>query len=161
MLAEEIVAGLTHSFRGRRYEAARNLYAVSGTDQNWYLHRFGSMAYTLEAPVSKPVRPAKINEVVSNSRFAWQYLLDRWLANPSLSLRVTRAATGEPLTATVNVDKITLSAGEVWTSHPETGWYHRYLPGSGTYTLRVTDGNNERVEEVTVVEGVALVEVAL
>jgi hypothetical protein len=161
MLAEEIVAGLTYSFRGRRYETARNLYAVSGTDQNWYLHSFGSVAYTLEAPVSKPVRPAKIDEAVRNSRFAWQYLLDRWLTGPSLSLHVTRAGTGAPLAATVTIDEITLGAGEVWTSHPETGWYHRYLPDSGTYTLRVADGEKEVVEEITVVEGVAVVEVAL
>ena len=161
LLAEEIVAGMTHSFRGRQYEARRNLYAVTGTDQNWYLHAFGSVAYILEAPYSTPVRLDRIRDVVENSRYAWQYLLDRWLAGPSLSVRAVAAGSGAPLAAVVTVDEMTLGAGERWSARADTGWFHRYLPGEGTYTVRVTHGDVEAVEAIVALEGVTTVEVEL
>jgi hypothetical protein len=161
MLAEEIIAGLTHKFRGRRYEAQRNLYTVSGTDQNWYLHAFGSVAYILEAPFSTPTGLTRINEAIINSRYVWQYLFDRWSVGPSLSVYVEDAETGEPLPAVVSIDEITLGAGERWGARPDTGWFHRYLPGEGTYTVRVTHGEATAVEEIVALGGVTVVEVRL
>jgi hypothetical protein len=56
---------------------------------------------------------------------------------------------------------MTLGAGERWTARADTGWFHRYLPGEGTYTVRVRHGDAEAVEGILATTGVVTLEVGL
>ncbi len=153
LLAAELLAALPHAFRGRRYEAVRNLYPVTGTDQDWFFHRFGTVAYLLEAPVLAPVRLGPLREAVQHSRGAWQALLDRWLAGPSLSVQTVDRATGAPLSAEITVDAVTLRAGERWSSRPDNGWLHQYLPGPGRTVVRARLGDRQAEAELSITGG--------
>ena len=143
-VADSMVAKL-RPFAGQRYSAVKNLYPVDGTEQDWYQHAFGTLAYLLEVPHSSP-HGLDLAQAIAASRPAWQVLLDRWVAGPSLSVRAVRAATGEPLRAEIRIAEITVSAGEQWTTHPSTGWFHAMLPAPGHYTVRLV-GDGESTEQ--------------
>ncbi len=124
-VAEDMTAALPHRFYGRRYEAARNLYPVGGVDQDWYLHRFGTLAYLVEVPWSRPsVR--RIKESVRHTRGAWLSLLERWRKGPSLAVQVVDPA-GNPVEAEVVLTNLQLENDERWTTQPGTGRFYRYV----------------------------------
>src|SRR5690606_38660327 len=81
LIAEEMIAALPHGFPWggggtRRYQAARALYPVSGTEQDWYHHTFGTLAYLIEIPYRR-ARGDRLSQSILHSRPAWMTLLDR------------------------------------------------------------------------------------
>ncbi|MFC1609503.1 M14 family zinc carboxypeptidase [Myxococcota bacterium] len=159
-VVDEMMTGLIHRFRGKRYEAVRALYEVNGTDQDWHHHAFGTVALLVEAPYSTPARVSQIREAVVHSRHVWQFLLSRWLAGPSLSVH-TVDVTGQPIEAVVTIDEISLGAGEQWSTRSDNGWYHQYLPGPGTYTVRAHVEGASGFSIFEIDEGVHVVELRL
>jgi hypothetical protein len=135
-----------HVFGRRRFSATGSLYAVTGVEKDWYHHRFGTLAYLVELPYRRP-QNARLAESVEHTRGAWQALFERWTDGPSLSVRAVEY--GAPVEVNVQLDEIETRAGEQWTTHPENGWFHYYLPESGAYTVRLT---SDRVEVVRTVQ---------
>ena len=160
-VANGMIEQLTHRFGKRRYTAVKNLYPVDGTAQDWYYNAFGTVAFILEAPANAPAKLSQLKEAVEGSRPAWQYLLDRWLAGPSVSVHVLDKTTGKPLEAFVTFAEIKLRAGERWTTRPDTGWFHHYLPTGGTFHVQVEAQGRSATQLVTVGGGVATVELSL
>lgn len=157
-LARDMADQLPHSFQGRRYTPVRSLYYVRGTEQDWYHHTFGTMAYLLEVP-HRRARGERLHAAIVHSRPAWMYLLDRWLAGPSVSVRVTHATSGERLAVGVRLEEIQHRAQERWTTHPDHGWFHHYLPKPGTYTVVLEHDGRAVRRTVTVDRGVSTLEV--
>jgi hypothetical protein len=160
-VAKGMVERLVYKFGKRRYTAIKNLYPVDGTAQDWYYNAFGTVAFILEAPASAPAKLSQLKEAVESSRPAWQYLLDRWLSGPSLSVQVKDKSTGKPLEAVVTFAELKLRAGERWTTRADTGWFHHYLPAAGTYTVRVESAGRVVEEKVEVSAGVVQVTLSL
>ncbi|HOX45389.1 MAG TPA: M14 family zinc carboxypeptidase [Myxococcota bacterium] len=159
ILGEELVRGLEHRFGSQRYTLVRGLYPVDGVEQDHLFHAFGTLAYLLEVPWNRP-EAKKLEEELVHSRPAWQYLLERWLAGPSLTVAV-RDAQGAPLEATVEIAELSLRAGERWTTQPGTGLLHRYLPAPGRYTVRAEAQGRRAEGRVEVLKGVARLELSL
>lgn len=151
-VAEAVVQALPHRFRGRPYEAVRNLYPVGGVDQDWYFHEHGTVALLLEVPATIPTRRRPLDEMLEHSRPAWQTMLRRFASGPSLVLRVEDAE-GAPVGARVDVVELGLAAGERWSTHPKTGLAHLYLPEEGTYTVAIDTGEERVTQRVAVGRG--------
>ncbi|QRO01472.1 hypothetical protein JRI60_21850 [Archangium violaceum] len=137
VLAPELVASTQVSPAGKRYEAVRNLYPVGGTDQDWFYWSFGTLAYMVELPFTVPGARRPLEPMIEGVRPIWQVLMDRFLDGPSLTVRVpeTFRAEGPVMVA---IEEIQWPNGERFTTHPETGVFHTYLPAVGRYTVRVT-----------------------
>jgi hypothetical protein len=156
-VAEELTAAIPDALPGKRYEAVRNLYPVGGTDQDTLYHRHGTLAYLVELPVRAPKAGAPLDEVLVRSRPVWLFLLERWLAGPSLEVTVG----GNASDVEVRVDEIAWRNGERHTAHDATRMWRSYLPMTGRYTVRALtrDGREEAIT-IDAQEGVTQVRIA-
>ncbi|MBN2496534.1 MAG: hypothetical protein JXR96_18215 [Deltaproteobacteria bacterium] len=134
-VAEQITAGLKHP-QGK-LGLRRQLFPVSGTDQDWLRYRFGTLALLVEAATwPPPLETAERVELLEALRLVWMRLLDRLLDGPAVSGTV-RDRKGRPQKARVRVLEIERRAGERWTSRPRDGHFDRFLPAPGSYTLEI------------------------
>lgn len=147
-LAAELIAGWSPLTARKRYQAVRALYPVSGTEQDWYFHRFGTLAYLLEIPYRR-ARGEKLTQSIVHARHLWQSLFARWRKGPALSVQVVRPA-GAGVKAAVRVKELELRAEERWYTHAEHGWLHQFLPRPGTYTVEIEAEGQRLVREVVV-----------
>lgn len=154
-VADLLLDRLPHAFGHRRFSAAGSLYPVTGVEKDWYHYRFGTLAYLVELPYRRP-QGNRLTESVEETRGAWQALFERWVSGPSLSLRAVEY--GVPVEVGVQLDEIETRAGEHWTTGPEHGWFHLYLPAPGVYTVRLTSDRAEVVRSIRV-DGLATVQV--
>lgn len=133
-LAEAMVAATERQPNGKRYEVVRKLYSVDGTDQDWFLHEHGTLAFLLESSMSNAYEGDKWRAAIDGSRGASTALLEDLLRGPWIGGVVTDAD-GRPLEAEVTVDVPVLREGEVWRSRPSDGRYDRRVPGPGRYRV--------------------------
>jgi hypothetical protein len=158
-IAEEIGNALPVQVNGKKYSVQRNLYPVDGTCQDWLREKIGTVALLVEGPENNPIY-ARRDAAVAGTRGTWQRLLARTLEGPGIVGHV-RDASGAPLEARVSLDEQKLKRGELWTSRPRDGRFHRLLP-SGSYTVRVSaPGFREKAVRVVVGGKNATLEVVL
>jgi hypothetical protein len=152
-LAKDMVAAAGTAPDEREYEVRPNGYPVAGSDQDWYLHEHGTIAYIVEGTHHNP--PLTVRQrAIDATRPMWKTLLDRVARGPRLSGHV-RDGEGKPVVATVEVtrkgSKAGLHAGEQWRSRPSDGRFDRMLIGPGRYTVTVrADGYQSWTEEVRI-----------
>jgi hypothetical protein len=133
LVAEEMVAA-AGPVGDKRFVVRPNTYPVAGSDQDWYLHAHGTLAYLVEGTHHNP--PLTVRQrAVEGTRPLWRTLLHRVESGPRISGRV-RTSSGDPLAATVSVDEIETHAGESWTARKLDGRFDRVVPGPGRYTVR-------------------------
>ncbi len=111
-------------------------YPVAGSDQDWLLHTFGTVAYVLEGSHHNPELTIR-NLAVDATRPIWRALLARVHGGPRISGHVRNPA-GEPLQAEVMIDEQVMRAGEHWTARARDGRYDRLLARPGRYTVRAS-----------------------
>ena len=115
----------------------KNLYAVDGTDQDYHRYAHGTLAFLLESAAKSWDSPALAKKATKLIRPSWMRLLDRYLDGPSVEGRVTDEA-GHPISAKVEIVEVRTRAGEEWRSRCVDGFWGRYLPAFGKFTVRVT-----------------------
>lgn len=121
---------------GRFIKVRANGYPVSGSDQDWLMHSFGTAAYIVEGSHHNP--PLEVRErAVAATRPLWRTLLSRVHSGPRISGHV-RGADGTPVEATVHVKEIQLQAGERWTARSHDGRFDRLVARPGRYTLEAS-----------------------
>jgi len=130
------------------------LYAEDGDTNAWF---YGDNAtYSLEIEVNdfaqgfQPSYSRWRDSTVLRQRPGWHYILDR-PDGPGIGGHVTDACTGTPLAASVGLDEVVFTYGEVpRTSEPTYGRY-QWLTGPGTFQARTTkSGYASQVWPVTV-----------
>ncbi|MBI4701788.1 MAG: hypothetical protein HY744_11630 [Deltaproteobacteria bacterium] len=123
---------------GIGFPVRRKLYAVDGTSQDWLRFAHGTAAFLIEAGLRPAGNPAaRARRIVRSVRPSWMLLAERFLSGPSIDGYVSDAA-GRPVSAEVEILETELREGELWRSRCRDGYYARYLPGPGRYTLRVS-----------------------
>ncbi|MBI4701061.1 MAG: hypothetical protein HY744_07875 [Deltaproteobacteria bacterium] len=135
VVAEHIVRRMPRH-PDRPIELRRNLYPVDGTGQDWLRASHGTVALLVESALRSRVAGTQRELSIEAIRPSWQLLLDRYLDGPSVYGEL-RDASGRPVVAEVSIAEIRTFAGESWTSRCRDGRFDRYLPGPGSYTLRV------------------------
>ncbi len=158
-VAQHMLDRLPHTFGKRQFRAIGALYPVTGVEKDWYHHSFGTAAYLVELPYRRP-RGARLVESIEHTRGAWMALFERWLEGPSLSVRAVDSS-GAPIEASVQLDQIATRAGERWTTDPDNGWFHYYLPAAGTYTVRLGTEALEVSRDVVVGSGWTRIEIPM
>jgi hypothetical protein len=87
---------------------------IDGMAQDTYYGNYGSYAFLIEVGRSFQPDYATLRDVtVTRFRKAWQTLLDETLTAPQITGKVTDARSGEPLAATVILQELPLSNGEL------------------------------------------------
>jgi hypothetical protein len=120
---------------GRPFAVKDTGYPVAGSDQDWLMHEFGTLAYVLEGSHHNPPMSVRTRSVAL-TRKAWQTLLERVLAGTRISGHVKDSA-GKPVVAEVSIEEVQLRADEHWNTRASDGRFDRVVVGPGTYTLGV------------------------
>lgn len=119
------------SFRTvRKYEAARKLYAVDGTDQDWLFHKFGTLAYIVEGSMNSPLYSDGLRSI-AGMRPVWKSALQQMMFGPRLQIHAVEVVHGteRPVQgAQVRLLNEVHFEQEQWTVHPQTGRFD-LLPG--------------------------------
>ena len=136
IIAKQMEASGLEQPNGRFIKTRANGYPVSGSDQDWLLHAFGTAAYIVEGSHHNP--PIEIREqAVVATRPLWRTLLGRVHDGPRISGHV-RDSDGNPIEATVHVEQVELRAGERWTARAGDGRYDRLVASGGKYTVQAS-----------------------
>ena len=142
-VAEHVARGLKNG--PRPVYVLKNLYPVDGTDQDYHRGAHGTLALLFEAAARDWEEPAQIKKAVDLARPSWGRLFDRYLDGPSVEGRV-RDAGGRPVSVEVQVAEVKTRAGEVWKTRCPDGFFGRYLPGAGNFTVRVVSGSGAPID---------------
>jgi hypothetical protein len=136
VVAEEMAETLERHPHDRDWKVKRELYAVDGTEQDWFRHTFGTLALLVEAAPYSTSNREKRRKVLEVVRATWEFLFERFVRGPAVAGVVLDAA-GRPVRAQVSIVEQTLNAGERWLTHCPSGRYARYLHRPGKFTLEV------------------------
>ncbi len=136
LVAEDVAKGMPKVDRRPVY-VRKNLYAVDGTDQDYHRFAHGTLALLLESAAKSWETPALAGTAVELIRPSWEVLFDRYLDGPSVEGHV-RDEAGHAVSAKVDVLEVRTRAGEEWRSRCSDGFFGRYLPRAGKFTVRVT-----------------------
>lgn len=153
------------SFRPEKpYSAARNLYPVDGTDQDWLYHEFGTLAFIVEGSYQSPEYAAEGSRSVEGMRGVWQKVFEMYETGPTIQLRVLDR-TGRPARVRVRRLDQTLMEGERFETHPDTGRYDFHVEEPGETHIQVVylDGGQlkQHVERVVCKGGLCPVTIRL
>jgi hypothetical protein len=126
------------------------LASASGESFEHFYNQFGSLAFLTEIGRSFQPPITEAAAVLMGLRPGWQYLFDRGLG-ASLAGHIVDAMTGEPVAdATISLDGIMFSEGEVRRPEARFGRYH-WIVQPGVYTVRVTAAGYESQARTVVV----------
>ena len=160
-VATELVAKLPPHPQHRTFVVKKNLYAVDGTDQDWFRHAHGTLALLVEGALFTPLDMRARTDIVHAVRPSWQFLLDRLIDGPAVSGRVVDSE-GTPVHAEVTVLETAPRAGERWMTRCRDGRFDRYLPGPGRYTVEVRARGHGRIRRtINATEGSVWLDVRL
>ena len=120
------------------FELRKNIYPVTGTDQDWMRYEVGTIALLVEGVRYSPHDREDRQRNIEAVRKSWQALFEELDAMPSLSGRVLNSA-GEPLEVMVEIAELPTQAGERWTTRCRDGRFDRVVPKAGHYTLILRD----------------------
>ena len=124
----------------------KNLYPVDGTDQDYFRATQGTVALLFESAHRSWETPFLHDKSLEAMRPAWGVFFDRYLDGPSVEGRV-KDEQGRPMAAEVRVVEVQTNAGESWKSRCPDGFFGRYLPAFGRFTVRVTPEGSAPVEK--------------
>ncbi len=129
----------------RSYAVRKGPYPVAGSDQDWYLHEHGTIAFVIEGSHHNPALDVR-NEAIAATRPLWMALLDR-VRGPWIGGHV-RDAAGKPVAAEVHVEEIERFEGERWTTRGRDGRFDRAVARPGSYRLVVTPEHGAPLQRV-------------
>lgn len=146
LVAEELVQKMPRN-PDRPLQVRKNLYPVDGTDQDYHRAAHGTLALLFEAASRSWETPLLQRRTLAAVRPLWGLLFDRYLDGPSVQGHV-RDAQGRPVAAEVHVAEVENHAGEVWRSRCRDGFFGRFLPDFGRFTVKVTPAGGAAVEKI-------------
>jgi hypothetical protein len=136
----DVAWGVAHELASaspQRYRVLKNMYSVSGTDQDWMFHEFGTLAYIIEGSHHNPIVKTQRTASVSGMSAIWRRLYQRLIEGPAISGH-TVDRDGQPIEADVRIENFTRNEGEHWTSRPRDGRFDRVLTDYGTFTVHAS-----------------------
>lgn len=144
-IGQHIAAAAPVQPNERSYAVRSGPYPVAGSDQDWYLHAHGTIAFVIEGSHHNP-EPEIRKLAIEGTRPLWQALLDRVHRGPWIVGHV-RDSSGKPVVAKVMVAEIQTFEGERWTSRARDGRFDRAVTKPGSYTLVVEAEGHAKLEK--------------
>jgi carboxypeptidase T len=144
------------------------IYLADGGSIDTQYNQYGAYAYVIEVNNSaqsggfQPEYALWRDITVQRQRTAWSYFLDKTLDGAQIRGKVTDAATGLPLFATLVLQEVTFTHGEAARRADTRGNYHLLVKSNGTYHVSYSfPGRCTATREVVVGSGPATVDVVL
>jgi Zinc carboxypeptidase/Carboxypeptidase regulatory-like domain len=134
-IGNELAAAAPLQPEEREYKVRKGPYPVAGSDQDWYLHEHGTIAFVVEGSHHNP-GPEIRAQAIAGTRPIWESLLDRVQRGPWIGGQV-RDADGKPVVAEVMIVEIRTAEGEAWTTRARDGHFERAVAKPGRYTVVV------------------------
>ena len=126
----------------------RKLYSVDGVDQDWHLFNHGAMAYIVEGSHHNPLDMTIRNASVALYRPIRNRILEHLSAGPAIRIQVVDGS-GQPIRASVQLEGLTLSNGELWQTRQHDGRWDFLVPEHKNYSLRIkAEGYRHKTVEV-------------
>lgn len=119
------------------YIAARKLYPVDGTDQDWLFHNYGTLAYIVEGSMGTPPYKEVAVDVISGMRLVSLEALEILDQGSILTIKV-KDTQGKPVEAVVKPVQWAFLEGERFTTNPATGRFDLAVPPDKTWTIEVS-----------------------
>ena len=148
LVAQEISLKMP-KINGRPVWVRKNLYTVDGTDQDYHRFAHGTLALLLESAARSWESREMKEKAIDAIRPSWGALFERYLDGPSVEGHV-RDEAGRPVSADVQIGEVSTRAGEKWRSRCSDGFFGRYLPAFGKFTVRVSPPGGGPAIEKTV-----------
>ncbi len=122
------------------------LYGVDGDSMSYMYSEFGATSFAFEVNQSFQPSYTLRDPTVQKHRRAWTYFLQR-LDKNLLTLQITDARSGEPLSATITISTISQVKGEKPFHTNEAGYFFKVLdPGTYTMTVSLTNGQQKQIQ---------------
>ncbi len=110
----------------RQYEAARKLYSVDGTDQDWLYHELGTMALIVEGSMSTPSWENALKSIMGMRPISLA-ALKQLREGPRLELQITDLAGNPVPDARLSLHSRTMYQRESWPRADRFGQIHVFL----------------------------------
>lgn len=124
---------------GKPYQVVNNLYAVDGTDQDWFRMIAGTYAYLIEGALHNPTGNERTKALTQN-RPAWQTLFH---AVPASTIVRVTDNNQQPLIAEVSYSDIPKLNQEHWLTRCQDGTHTLLCFGERTITVKLSDGTTQ------------------
>ena len=137
----------------RKYKVAKNLYPVSGTDQDWHFFKNGTIALLVEGPYFYTQTNYKRAKIVV-SRFMpgfWKWL-NYFENSPRLKIKAVDQ-NNNPVKARVEIEGHKFFHGEKFFTSKENGIYYAPVKNKGKMKIKLTyktSSEQEIIKTVTV-----------
>lgn len=131
---------------GKEFALRKNLYPVDGTDQDFYYHEYGTIAYIAESS-HQNVDYEIVQHILKGFKGVWETLLYEFFHGHKIVLRILDKE-GIPIEAKVEFPEIKYFEDEKFSSHPQTGIYIKMLPEEKEYKIHISKEGYEKQELV-------------
>ena len=136
-----------------------SMYPVSGSDQDWLYHTFGTLAYIYEGDRHNPLAPEKRQNSVDVARPTFKNLFNHILNGPRLQGFVKTTA-GQPLRARVDIEGHVVHHDEQWTTRAD-GRFDRMVLDVTPVTVRFTRLDTQGTTEIQMTPGATPITITL
>lgn len=143
-LGKRLLRKGTSYVSGRNFELKKNIYAVDGTDQDYFYHEFGTNAYLFETSHQNP-EYKKVSLILKGFRPVWQALLNEYFNDYKIVLKIVDK-NNLPVEAKVSIREIKFREGEAFTSNPKNGHFFQMALYSGKYHITIESDNYKKKE---------------
>jgi hypothetical protein len=135
-MAHRIIKNSKSYHPTKKFEAVKNIYAVDGTDQDFFYFKYGTLAFLTESS-HRNIPYQNVSTVMDGYSPIWENLLDEYVKGYKLILKIVNQE-DEPVSCNIEVEEFLYYEGEKYTNNPKTGYYHKLFPDDTEYTLKAT-----------------------
>ncbi len=158
----KILASLGRSYRADKdYIAARNLYPVDGTDQDWLFHEIGTQAFIVEGSYHTPEYRNNGLRSIHGLRDLSLGVYSFYEETPVVRVKVSSAHSKSIEARIIPHDRVFME-NEIRTTHPVHGSIDIFLPRPGRITFTVSaSGYTDKTVTTDCDEGLCILPITL
>lgn len=135
-LAIELAKLVTIYHDNKKFLPLKNIYAVDGTDQDYFYHKYNTLAYILES-THHNIHYKHIRTIMNGFRPLWTSLIHTVVFGNKIFLKFKDSDSEKPVSARVNIKEIQFFENEKPRSNPKNGLFYWLVEEEKVYNLKV------------------------